>query len=762
MSVLDDLNPAQRKAAEAVDGPLLVLAGAGSGKTRVLTYRIAYLVNERQVYPWNILAVTFTNKAAGEMRERVEQLVGRLSQSIWIGTFHSICARLLRLEAEPFGLDPSFTIYDEDDRRALMRRVLQIHQIGEHDLAPRAVISQISRAKNAMLDPDAFAQQAGEAPHREQMAQLYRTYQRELRANNALDFDDLLTEVVRQFERHPEVVGKYQERFRYILVDEYQDTNRPQYLLCQQLAEGHRNLCVVGDDDQSIYQFRGADLRNILDFEQDYPEARVVRLEQNYRSTAHILTAANAVIGHNRDRKGKALWTEEPSGELIQLVECDTDRAEARYVVESIRHLVDKGEFSPGDTAVLYRTNAQSRALEEELQRSGLPYIIVGGIRFYERKEIKDILAYLRLLANPADDVTFLRVVNVPRRGVGDTSTQRLRRFADQFGLSLLAAVERLEEITDLRGPARRSLGAFRDLLHQLAVGRAQMDLAELGQAVYEQTGYRRMLQDEGTPEAEVRAQNVEQLISVMTEFAETHDESTLDGFLEEVALMAPIDETPETSQAVTLMTLHSAKGLEFPVVFVSGLEENLFPTSRAVEESRADPRAMEEERRLCYVGITRAQKRLHLTYACQRYAFGSLISTQPSRFLNEFPAELLATQHERDFSSRRMIERRRQRSRTSGGTALSSRVAQRHHPPRPAPSGVHYEWDDGEAPAGGRSLSDGTGDFMDVGCWVTHPKWGRGRILLREGQDPDTKLTIQFGSQVKKVLAAYARLEPA
>jgi len=771
MSILAPLNPAQRQAAETVDGPLLVLAGAGSGKTRVLTYRIAHLVRELDVPPRHILAVTFTNKAAGEMRERVEQLVGELAGQIWIGTFHSICARLLRFEASAFGLDANFTIYDEDDRRALMRQVLELHQIDPRDLSPRAVTAQISRAKNAMLDPQQFAQEAGESPNRRQLAQLFATYETELRRNNAFDFDDLLVEVVRQFHGHPEVLARYQERFRFVLVDEYQDTNRPQYLLCRQLAEGHRNLCVVGDDDQSIYQFRGADIRNILDFERDYPEARVVRLEQNYRSTARILAAANAVIKNNRDRKGKALWTQAGDGEPIHVVECDTDRTEARYIVDTLKRLTSVDGYSPGDTAVLYRTNAQSRALEEELQSSGMPYVIVGSIRFYERKEIKDILAYLRLLANPTDDITLQRIVNVPRRGIGATSMERLQEFARRAGLSLHAALSQLDSIPELKGRARKNLEDFRDLLRSLGQVRDELELPELGEAVYEQSGYRQMLLDEGTPEAEVRAQNVDQLIAFLTEFAQTREDADLDSFLEEVALMSPVDETQENAQAITLMTLHSAKGLEFPVVFISGVEENLFPTSRAVEESQLNPQAIEEERRLCYVGITRARERLFLTYACQRYAFGSLISTESSRFLNELPPELLTVRQEQDRSpgSRRQAHSRRSGRPERRGGYDSSGTPRRVQPsaPRrkPAPQGVHYEWDEPSSSQRAGEFGEfvDQDDFLAVGQWVRHPKWGRGQVVDRQGQGADMKLSIRFGgNQVKKVILAYAQLEPA
>jgi DNA helicase-2/ATP-dependent DNA helicase PcrA len=748
MSILDDLNPAQRQAAQAIEGPLLVLAGAGSGKTRVLTYRVAYLVRELGVSPQQIMAVTFTNKAAGEMKERLASLLGQLDYSLWIGTFHALCARLLRHEAQAFGLDSRFTIYDEDDRRALARRVLKANHIDERDLAPRALIAQISRAKNAMLDPGAFAQEMSESPFRRQLAELYAAYEAELRRNNAFDFDDLLVEAVRQFDRHPQVLEKYQQRFRFLLVDEYQDTNRPQYLLCRQLVARHHNLCVVGDDDQSIYQFRGADIRNILDFERDYPEARVVRLEQNYRSTARILEAANAVIRHNRQRKGKELWTQAGHGELIEVIECDTDRAEARYVVEALKRRLGNG-CAAGDAAVLYRTNAQSRALEEELQRAKIKYVIVGGIRFYERQEIKDLLAYLRLLLNPADDISLLRIINVPRRGIGDASLNRLQDFAAGRGLSLLAALDHLDQVPGLNARARQNLEHFRDLFAELKRRQDALDLPELGYQLIEQSGYRQMLEEEDTPEAEVRIQNIDQLLADMTEFRETEENPTLEAFLEAKSLMAPGDENSEEDQALTLMTLHSAKGLEFPLVFICGMEENLFPTARALEEEGDKPQVIEEERRLCYVGLTRARERLFLTYARRRYAFGSMIENPPSRFLGEIPPALVSLKQETDETAPRV------------------RRLARPQPARPArrkkaPAGVHCEWD---APA--RAQAEGFGDlveqddFLAVGQWVRHPSWGRGRIVAREGHGEKMKLSIRFGSQVKKVAVAYAQLEP-
>ena len=749
MSILDALNPAQRQAAEIISGPLLILAGAGSGKTRVLTYRIASLVNEKGVAPWRILAVTFTNKAAGEMRERIENLVGSLAAEIWIGTFHSVCVRFLRYEAEAFGLDANFSIYDEDDRRAVIRRVLEAHNIDERELTPRSVIGQISQAKNSMLDPLEFSRQAGEAPNRRQIADLYTAYETELRRNNAFDFDDLLIEVVRQFDRHPEILQKYQQRFEHLLIDEYQDTNKPQYLLCRQLSTHHRNICVVGDDDQSIYQFRGADIRNILDFERDYADAHIVRLEQNYRSTARILAAANAVIDHNQHRKGKELWTEGPEGDPVAVVECDTDRREARHIVETIRRQTRSGTYALSDTAILYRTNAQSRPLEEELQRSGFPYVIVGGIRFYDRREIKDVLSYLRLLVNPVDDITLRRIVNTPRRGIGDTSLERLQVFAQQNALSLYTALGHLNEVPNLGGRAQKSLGEFAALLNRLIATKETLDLPELCNEVLEGSGYRQMLREENTPEAEAREQNLDQLLAEMTEYFDTHEEPSLETYLEEKSLMSSADENGNDGNAITLMTLHSAKGLEFPRVFICGMEENLFPTSRAVDQSRLDPQAIEEERRLCYVGMTRAQIQLSLTYALRRYSYGSMIETEPSRFLQEIPGELTETSSE--------IDRGFARSRQRTSSPSPKKKAQ--------PKGVHYEWDEGnQTTQQSTDFEDfvDQDDFLAIGQWVRHPQWGRGQIVKRDGFGDQMKLSIKFQSRVKRVAVAYAQLEPA
>ncbi|MFH1570521.1 MAG: UvrD-helicase domain-containing protein, partial [Gemmatimonadota bacterium] len=740
-SLFDGLNEAQRLAVEQVEGPLLVLAGAGSGKTRVLTYRIAHLVENVGVAPWRILALTFTNKAAGEMRERVEKLVGPAARELWMGTFHSVCARLLRYEAAAFGLHPSFTIYDEDDRRALIRRVLDTAGIAEQDLAPRAVLGHITRAKNAMVDAAQFAREGGGSPLHRRVAQVYEAYEAALRANNSFDFDDLIVEPVRQLRAHPEVLERYRERFRYILIDEYQDTNRPQYLLAKLLAEGHRNICCVGDDDQSIYQFRGADIRNILDFEQDYPEARIVRLEQNYRSTGRILEAANAVIRHNRDRKGKTLWTASGDGDPISLAECADDRVEARHVVATIAEVRRSHGLSLGDAAVLYRTNAQSRVLEEELQRAGMPYVIVGSIRFYERREIKDLLAYLRILVNPADDIGLLRIINVPRRGIGETSVERLQAHATARRLSLYDALAELEQVDGLSSRARHSLAPFAALLADLRQQLAdpEMTLPELAEELLERSGYLAALRAEGTPEAEVREENVGQLVSRLAEFAEAREDATLDGFLEEVALMAPVDETPESRDTVTLMTLHMAKGLEFPLVAISGLEEHVFPTSRAIEEGHQSPQAIEEERRLFYVGITRARQHLLLTWARCRYAFGALQEGLPSRFLSEVPDALVVCRQVEDRDSLGARAAGRLASRRRGSDRQGARY-QAPSPPRrvPAAEGVHYEWDEA-AEATQHREEPGAGDlddqeFLAVGRWVLHPSFGRGQIVQREG----------------------------
>ena len=745
MNLLDDLNPAQRQAAEIESGPLLVLAGAGSGKTRVLTYRIAHLITKAGVPPWRILAVTFTNKAAGEMRQRVVDLVGADSRDIWLGTFHAICARILRFDGGRLGVDSRFTIYDEEDRRALVRNVLKNLDVNPDELTPRSVVGQISRAKNAMIDSTRFAQEAGSSYQKRQVAEVYAAYQQALAQNNAMDFDDLLVELVRRLQDNAEVLEDYQTRFQHILIDEYQDTNRPQYLLTKLLAKQHHNICCVGDDDQSIYQFRGADIRNILDFERDYPDARTVRLEQNYRSTGRILAAANAVIENNQRRKGKNLWTEGAEGDPIEVSECADDRGEARHITETISgHL---GVRTANDMAVLYRTNAQSRALEQELQSAGIKYEIVGGLRFYERREIKDLLAYLRILINPADDVSLRRIVNVPKRGIGDTTLGALAAYGRQHHLSLTESLQHIAEIAALNPRSRKQLGLFSTMIEALRAQLDELALPSLGMEVFEQSGYREMLRAEGTPEAEVREQNVDQLIADMTEFNQEEENPTLEEFLEAKSLMSPTDEMSDDEEAITLMTLHSAKGLEFPIVFICGLEEDLFPTSRALEEARTNPESLEEERRLFYVGITRARERLYISLAERRFAFGSFRESTPSRFVDEIPPDL--------------VHKNRSRHQSYSAPRRSRRILPPPPEKKSARQGVHYEWDESEAPS--FDCAEAGDGFLSVGSWVLHPTWGRGRIESSEGVGVDLKLSIRFGNnRVKKVAVAYAQLEPA
>ncbi len=789
-SGVQELNPEQGAAVRQLSGPLLVLAGAGSGKTRVLTQRIAHLIDHAGVAPWNILAVTFTNKAAGEMRERVQELVGEEAAGrLWIGTFHSVCARLLRYESQAFGLHADFTIYDTDDCRALVRRLLDALDLTEQDFPVRQVHGEISRAKNAMIDTATFASSVAHNPHKRRIADIYEAYEKGLRANNAFDFDDLIVEPVRLLQQHPEVLAKWRHRFHHILVDEYQDTNKPQYLLTKLLAAEHRNLCVVGDDDQSIYQFRGADIRNILDFEKDYPEAVIVRLEQNYRSTGRILAAANAVIDNNVDRKGKNLWTAIGDGDRVQIVECGDDRGEARHVVEEIRQLCRRHDYTLSDAAILYRTNAQSRVLEENLRRNKMPYVIVGGTRFYERKEIKDVLAYMRLLVNPADDVGLLRVINAPKRGIGDTTIDKIALFARQAGIDLLQASLHAEQVPGLGSRAVKAVATFGELMTRLAqeIADGRLRLPELAQEVLERSGYLEALRELDTPEADGRIKNLGELVNSMSEFSGQYQGEGigLSQFLEDVALMSSEDEAMAGASGgtLTLMTLHSAKGLEYPIVAICGMEEEMFPTQRAIEESRTQPRAIEEERRLCYVGITRARRHLLMSFARWRYLFGQGREMLPSRFLEEIPPELVdnvQVKAELAWGAPAGAERRARRpdgNKPSPAKRVQpSSYAKPAAPKRPQPTGVHYVPDEdsgmqmqfGAATAG---ATEGAGvgadmtaadDVLAVGRWVAHPTWGRGQIIGREGSGNDTKLSIRFGRTTKRVVAAYAQLQPA
>jgi DNA helicase-2/ATP-dependent DNA helicase PcrA len=633
-SYLADLNPAQREAVLTTEGPLLVIAGAGSGKTRVLTHRVAHLLATQGVKPNEILAITFTNKAAGEMKERVERTVGTVARAIWIMTFHAACGRILRREAERLGYRSSFTIYDQADQVRLVKACLEELERDPKRFVPRGIHAQISNAKNQLIGPSDYASRVASF-YDQTVADVYELYQRRLFASNAVDFDDMLMLTVNVLQRFPEAREKWAKSFRYVLVDEYQDTNHAQYVLLKLLAQDHQNLMVVGDPDQSIYSFRSADIRNILEFERDFPDTKVIPLEQNYRSTNAILTAANEVISHNRERKEKNLWSDLGEGELVRVVETEDEHGEARFVAAEIARCVEEG-YSGREIAVVYRTNAQSRVLEDVLVRQGVGYQVIGGPRFYERAEIKDAIAYLQVIDNPYDLVSLLRIANRPRRGIGDTSLTRLQAYAAGLDLPLWDAMGRAEE-AGLGAAAVRAVTSFRNVLQSLTATATDANVAEILEAVLERTGYLDALEAERTIEARGRIENLEELVGVAREYdGSGAQERSLSGFLQEISLYSDQDairEDPDDGGLVTLMTLHTAKGLEFRAVFMIGMEEGIFPHSRSIEEN-----TLEEERRLCYVGMTRAQERLTLTHAMRRNLYGRYDANLPSRFLDELP----------------------------------------------------------------------------------------------------------------------------
>ena len=725
--LFDSLNPVQREAVAATEGPVLVVAGAGSGKTRVLTYRIAHLIRDLGVPPHTILAITFTNKAANEMKERVERLVGGAVRAMWVSTFHSACARILRREAPRLGYRSSFSIYDDADALRLATMCVRDLDMDPKRFPPRNIRAAISDAKNELIDYESFAQQ-GTGYFHEQVADVYRLYQQRLLEASAMDFDDLLMITVELLGAFPDVLDHYQRRFQYVLVDEYQDTNRAQYTLVKQLTAQHRNLCVVGDSDQSIYKFRGADIRNILDFESDYPDARVVVLGQNYRSTEVILEAANSVIANNDERKPKHLWTDRGRGELLSRYEAEDERDEAAFVAEQINALEDEGR-SAADIAVFYRTNAQSRVLEEVFVRYGIPYAVVGGVKFYERREVKDVLAYLRVLVNPDDQVALKRVINVPKRGLGSTSLGHLDRFAQGLGVSFHDGLMQVDDEPNLSARARKQVKEFLALIDVLRA-KAEGGPKDAVEAVLESTGYLAELQVEQTIEALGRVENVRELGTVAEEYEigaegsiigdEAWDD--LDGlrrlelFLESISLVADIDELEDGSATVTLMTLHNAKGLEFPIIFMIGLDDGVFPHVRSL----GDPSELEEERRLCYVGITRAQDRLFMTNAWSRMLWGGTNYNPPSRFLSEIPEELVTK-----------IDKRKRRAKFES-----------------EPTNAHPTVDATEIAPGDR---------------VHHNKWGAGVVVEIMGTGDRAEATVQFDEQgQKRLLLAWAPLKKA
>ena len=740
-----NLNPEQRRAAQTLEGPLLILAGAGSGKTKTLTCRVANLL-EQGVPPWSILAITFTNKAAAEMRERIRQMTGDASEEVWISTFHAACAKILRRDIEKLGYTRSFTIYDDDDQTNVLKECLKQQNLDEKVLPPRTIRSVISDAKNHLLGPEDWFAQSDRDFQAQRLFDLYTAYETKLKAANALDFDDLLMKTLELFVVCPPVLEAYQRKFLYIHVDEYQDTNYAQYMLIRMLSEKHRNLCVVGDDDQSIYGWRGADISNILDFEKDYPEATVIKLEQNYRSTSNILDAANQVIARNEERKDKALWTEKGEGAKIGFCRLGDEREEAAWVIEKIRERVASGR-QPSDFAILYRTNAQSRILEEQLVRSSMKYRIYGGLRFYERKEIKDILAYLRLLVNPSDDVSVRRIINVPRRSIGETTVAEMMRYAQEQQMPLLSACMDLPESLSAR--QRSSVTKFATLMMELAISASSLPVGELVQQVIDRTGLCEPYRD-GSDEGQQRLENVSELMGAVHEYEEKNESPSLVDFLENVALVSDLDALDEQGGALTLMTLHSAKGLEFPCVFVVGMEENLFPSARCQD----DPKRLEEERRLCYVGITRAEEELFLTCATRRMLYNQLQFNEPSRFLADIPERVLQNLNPRREShpslaqpawSTPVFERQVAQSSTiwrKGEKPLTTKDLLKGAMGGPSAASP--------APAQARRVrsiaaQERRGEVFAAGERVVHKKFGSGVVLRISQEQGDTRAMVRF-----------------
>ena len=765
MSLLDALNEPQRQAVMATDGPLLILAGAGSGKTRVLTHRTAYLIEECGVNPYNIMAITFTNKAAGEMRERIDQMVGYGSESIWVCTFHSTCVRILRRYIDRLGFGTNFTIYDSDDQKTLMKDICKRLEIDTKMYKEKMFLSAISSAKDELIDPIEFETRAAGDYVKRKQAQVYREYQQALKQNNALDFDDLIMKTVELFKLDKEVLASYQDRFRYIMVDEYQDTNTAQFELIRLLALKYQNLCVVGDDDQSIYKFRGANIYNILNFEHHFPDATVIKLEQNYRSTQNILDAANAVIANNQGRKEKRLWTDNGAGDKITFEQLDTAAEEADFVSRDIARRVRKGEYQYKDCAILYRTNAQSRLFEERFITANIPYKIFGGVNFYARKEVKDLLAYLKTIDNGQDDLAVRRIINIPKRGIGAASINKVALYAQEQEISFYDALCVAEQVPGL-GKAAAKIRPFVLFIQSMKAKAKLLSVADLLQEVIETTGYVRELEAEGTDEAEARIENIDELISKAVDYAEGEEAPTLNGFLENVALVADIDSFDENSDYVVLMTLHSAKGLEFPNVYLAGLEDGLFPSYMSITSDNSQAE-IEEERRLAYVGITRAKKNLTITSARVRMVRGQTQYGKVSRFVREIPPELLSGKIYEPKTKEEPIEqstfqKARKAFRTVpsyGGSGYGKEVGEGYgstfrssKATKPVYTKVENQRDFGSA---GGALS------YQVGDRVRHIKFGDGEVMAIVSGGRDYEVTVDFDKVgTKKMFASFAKLK--
>ncbi|WP_163581711.1 DNA helicase PcrA [Gracilibacillus saliphilus] len=735
--LLKGLNKEQREAVQHTEGPLLIMAGAGSGKTRVLTYRIAYLLDEKEVSPRNILAITFTNKAAREMKDRIAGLVGPYGADMWVSTFHSMCVRILRRDIDRIGYSRNFSILDSSDQLTVIKNIVKDKNIDAKKFEPRAILGMISSAKNELITPEKFAESVNNFFDR-QVSEVFTEYQRRLRKNQALDFDDLIMQTIHLFKRVPEVLEYYQRRFQYIHVDEYQDTNHAQYSLVKQLAARFQNLCVVGDSDQSIYAWRGADISNILSFEKDYPSARVVMLEQNYRSTKSILQAANQVIENNMGRKPKNLWTENQDGNKIRYFQASTEREEGLFVAERIEELIKENKYKHKDIAILYRTNAQSRAIEETFMKANIPYQMVGGTKFYDRKEIKDLLAYLRLIVNPDDDISFVRVVNVPKRGVGKTSMDKLQAYATANDISLYTAVQEVDFV-GVSAKAAKSLMEFGQMIKNWEQQQEFLSATDMVEQVIEKTGYEEMLHNERSIEAQTRLENIEEFKTVTKHFEETNVDKTLVNFLTDLALISDIDrmdDDPTADDSVTMMTLHAAKGLEFPVVFLIGMEESVFPHSR----SMMDEEQMQEERRLAYVGITRAEELLHVSHAKMRTLFGRTNMNPISRFIDEIPADLLEGKEEIQESRFGSFDK----------IAIQDQdLPFEKQPEKPKRQPMRHV----------NQTTGGEKEAWNVGDKANHKKWGQGTVVKVEGSGDAMELDIAFPAPtgIKRLLAKFA-----
>ena len=735
MSIYDSLNEKQREAVFHTDGPLLILAGAGSGKTRVLTHRIVYLIEEQNVNPWNILAITFTNKAAGEMRERVDQLVGFGSESIWVSTFHSTCVRILRRHIDRLGFDTNFTIYDTDDQKSVIKSICKRLKIDTKYLKEKTILAAISKAKNEMILPEDYALEHADDYSKKKIAEAYKEYQLELRKCNALDFDDLLVKTVELLRSNEDILNNYQERFKYIMVDEYQDTNTVQFLLIRLLADKYKNICVVGDDDQSIYKFRGANISNILDFEKHFGEAKVIKLEQNYRSTKMVLDTANAVIANNESRKEKKLWTERQEGEKVTFRQLENEYEEASYIADEISELVRKGEFTYNNIACLYRTNAQSRVLEEKFMRENIPYKIIGGQNFYQRREIKDLIAYLKTVDNGRDNVAVKRIINVPKRGIGATTVDKVQTFADANDMSFYDTLKN-DNAMAILGRSAAKIKPFVDFIQRLRAESEFGKISDLMEKILEDTGYVKELELEDTDEARGRIENINEFFNKIVDYEEKTDEPSLSGFLEEVALVADIDGLDETQDYVVLMTLHSAKGLEFPKVFLCGMEDGLFPSYMTL--SSEDKSDLEEERRLCYVAITRAMDSLTITCAKVRMLRGEVQYGKVSRFVKEIPRLLM----DANVSSEKLSSKDGFIKPSDSSNAKPIFSAK---PFEPKQYTVKKQ----------ESLEYGVGDT------VKHIKFGVGQVIKITEGGRDYEVTVDFVTAgTKKMFASFAKLK--